>query len=31
MEKEEEVEQRPGLAMTFENFVGIGALLTYLD
>ena len=31
MEKEEEVDQRPGIAITFENFVGIGALLTYID
>ena len=31
MEKREEVDQRPGTAMTLENLVGIGALLIYID
>ena len=31
MEKEEEVDQRPGTAITFENLVGIRALLIYID
>ena len=29
--KEEEVDQRPGTAITFKNLVGIGALLIYID
>ena len=31
MEKEEEVDQRPGTAITFENMVGIGTLFIYID
>ena len=31
MEKEEKVCQKPGIAITFENLVGIGALLIYID
>ena len=29
--KEKEVDQRPGIAIAFENFVRIGALLIYID
>ena len=31
MEKEEEVDQRPGIAITSENLVGTGALLIYIN
>jgi len=29
--KEEKVDQKPGIVITFENLVGIGALLIYID
>ena len=31
LEKEEKVDKRPDIAITFENLVGIGALLIYID
>ena len=31
MEKEEKVDRGPGTAITFENLVGIGSLLIYID
>ena len=31
MEKEEKVDRQPGIVMAFENLVGIGALLIYID
>ena len=31
MEKEGKVDQKLGIAITFENLVGIGALLIYID
>ena len=31
MEKEETVDQKLGITITFENLVGIGALLIYID
>ena len=31
IEKEEEVDRGPGVAITFEDLVGIGALLIYID
>ena len=31
MEKEEKLDQRPGIAITFENLARMGALLIYID
>ena len=31
MEKEEKVDQKPGIVITFKNVVGIRALLIYID
>ena len=31
MEKEKKVDQKLGIAITFVNLVGIGALLIYID
>ena len=31
MKKEDKVDQKSGIVMTFETLVGIGALLIYID
>ena len=31
MEKEQKVDQKPGIVITFKNLVEIGALLIYID